>query len=97
VYAANYNYDANGNLLSAADTTSQYTFTYDARNWNTSVSNAGSPGMPSVTLTYAFNATGEATSVTDNAGVGFVNTFDGSGRVISRTWSGSSIPTARVD
>src|SRR5262249_2583372 len=76
VRTISYSYDMAGNVLAESDPDSSYKFTYDALNRLTSVDNAGSPGMPHVILTYAYDKNGNRISVTDDTGVTVASTFN---------------------
>ena len=54
-----YTYDAASNLLTASDNFSTVTNTYDTRNRIQSTDITGTPGVPAVKLTYAYDAAGE--------------------------------------
>src|SRR5437667_99446 len=86
-----------GNLLTAGDANSQYTFTYDELSRQTSSDNAGTPGVPHVVLTSAYDAAGNRTSVQDDAGVSVSSSYDARNLLSSRIWSGGVIDPARID
>jgi YD repeat-containing protein len=77
-----YGYDAAGRMTSASDPDSAYAYTYDAASRMQTVSNAGTPAQPSVTLTYAYNADNAVVSVADNLGTKVAYKYDGGGRMI---------------
>jgi RHS repeat-associated protein len=77
-----YGYDAAGRMTSASDPDSAYAYTYDAASRMQTVSNAGTPAQPSVTLTYAYNADNAVVSVADNLGTTVAYKYDGGGRMI---------------
>lgn len=58
-----YIYDAASNLTEVVDVFSTLTFTYDARDRVSSVSNAGTPEVSTVVLDYAYDATGNRTEM----------------------------------
>jgi RHS repeat-associated protein len=92
-----YTYDSIGNLLSAGDAFSHYTFTYDALTRQTSSDNAGTPGAPHVVLTFAYDAASNRTSVQDNSGVVVSSSYDPRNLLASQTWSGTGVDPARVN
>ena len=65
VNTINYHYDADGELTSVADDDSAYSYTYDANGNTISIDNAGTPGVPRVILTYAYDPAGNVTSVSE--------------------------------
>ena len=80
-----FSYDADGELVSAADKYSAYTFAYDSLGRQTSVDNEGSgpsgtsgtPGVPDVVLTSTYDAAGNRTSLSAAVGgtADFVNRY----------------------
>src|SRR5262249_54707199 len=81
-----YSYDADGNLISASDPDSSYTFTYNADNRVTSVANTGTPGVPHVILVYGYDAVGNVTSVTDNSSVQVISAYDPRNLLTNLVW-----------
>ncbi len=61
-------YDDAGNLQSVQDNASQYTYAYDPDNRLTTVNNAGTAGSPQVTLTYAYDKSGNRITLNDTTG-----------------------------
>ncbi len=92
-----FQYDAVGNLLSAADNYSRYVYAYDALDRVTSSDNAGTPDLPHLILNFAYDAVGNLVSVADNSGVQVVSSYDERDLLVSRSWFGSGIDSARVD
>src|SRR5260370_10166358 len=88
----NYGYDANGNLTSASNGNSSYTRTYDVLNQVTSQTDPFN-----VTLTIGYDAAGYRTSVVDSQGGTVASVYDAGGRLTRRTFSGTSLPTMRID
>jgi RHS repeat-associated protein len=72
-----YTYDLDGELHSAADDFSSYTYTYNSLGQQTSVDNAGTPGVPEVLLSSGYDAVGNRTSLSATIGstADFVNTY----------------------
>ena len=91
-----YDYDQAGNLLSASDFYSSYTYTYDDLHRATTVDNVGTPRVPRVVLTNVFDSIGNRTSVVDNAGVSIANAYDSRNLLTERIWSGGGISDASV-
>ena len=66
-----------------------YTFNMDSE--IATVSDAGTPGLPSVTLTYGYDVNGNVTSLADSLG-GTVNyTYDARNELVGETLSGKTI------
>jgi RHS repeat-associated protein len=95
-YTATYQYNAAGQLTEASDPFSTYTYTYDADGRLTSVSNAGTPGVPTVTLSYGYDAFGDRTSLTDSLGGQISYSYDGDLRLTSLGLSVSGTLDAQV-
>ncbi len=81
IYTATYNYDAAGQLTLASDPYSSYSFTYDQDGRESSVNNAGTPGVPAVTLTYGYDAFGNRTSLSDSKGGSVSYSYDAAKRL----------------
>ncbi|NEQ48277.1 MAG: hypothetical protein F6K00_33980 [Leptolyngbya sp. SIOISBB] len=94
-------YDAADQVLGITAPDSAYQFGYDELGRRTRVSNAGTPGVPTVVLDYGYDADGNIISVTDTIdGVvsGTVNyTYDVEDRVTQLTQSGNGVDDKRVD
>src|ERR1051325_2822739 len=90
----NYTYDAAGRLASASDPDSSYSYGYDDLGRVTSISNAGTNGMPTVVLNQQYDATGRRSelSATIDDTADFTNSYsyDGDGRVTNIAQSGST-------
>ncbi len=65
-YTATYTYNAAGQLTSESDPNSSYAYTYDSDGRLTSVDNNGTPSVPHVVLSYAYDQADNLTSVTDS-------------------------------
>ncbi len=65
-YTATWTYDAAGNLKTAQDSYSSYSYGYDAANRLTTVDNSGTPGVPHVILTYSYDVYNNRIGLTDN-------------------------------
>ena len=96
-----YAYDAAGELTNAGDSASSYTFTYDDAGRNTSVDNAGTPGVPRVVLTYGYDLVGNVNSVSETidgqAAAVTSYLYDSQNRVISIQQTGTNVADKRVD
>ena len=96
-----YEYDAAGNLLFASDDFSSLSFTYDNRNRQRTVDNSGTPGLPSVVLTYQYDSVGNVTSLADSIGgnAGGTNSYqyDPLNRLTQLTQTGTNVSDKRVD
>ena len=105
----NYAYDSNSNLTQVYDNFSALSYTYDERDRVVTVDNSLVTGsgsqlntpMPSVLLTYAYDAAGNVSSVTDtidgNAGATTVYGHDALDRVTSITQTGSNTSDKHVE
>ena len=102
-----YTYDADGDLLTAKDDFSSYTYTYNSLGEQTSVDNNGSgpggttgtPGVPDVVLSSSYDADGNRTQLSATIGgtADFVNTYsyDGLNRETQVTQGASTASGAR--
>ena len=91
-----FTYDAVGNMLTATDPDSTYTFAYDALNRLHTVDNAGTPGAPNVVLIYRYDAQGNVVLTQDNAGVTVESQYDPRNRLEWRKWFDADIPTSET-
>ncbi|MFQ4138137.1 peroxidase family protein [Nodosilinea sp. PGN35] len=94
-------YDAASQLTAASDPVSTYAYTYDLAGRLTSVTNAGTPGVPSVVLSYGYDAVNNLTTVTDTingvqAGTETAS-YDALNRVTKMTQSGAGVAAKRVE
>ncbi|MBK8094781.1 MAG: RHS repeat protein [Verrucomicrobiaceae bacterium] len=90
-------YDDLGRRATIADPDSAYAWQYDSSSRITQVSNAGTPGLPAVTLFHSYDKDGRLTSVIDNAGMQVQTTHDVRGRSDHFIWTGGGISPASVD
>ena len=95
-YTATYAYNDDGELTEASDPYSTYTYTYNALGEETSVSNAGTPGVPTVTLNYSYDSFGNRTSMTDSLGGSISYAYNGDNQMTSLGLSVSSTLDAQV-
>ena len=65
IYTFQFTYDAAGELTSASDPDSSYTYTYDLLGRQTSVITQGTPGVPEVALSYGYDRDGNTLTVSD--------------------------------
>jgi YD repeat-containing protein len=86
-----FSYDANGNLLTAANPAGTYAMAYDALNRTTNVS-----GPFGSTLAFGYDANDNRVSVVDGLGGTTTSTFDGLDRLASREMSGTNITPVKA-
>jgi RHS repeat-associated protein len=86
VRTLSFTYDATGNMLTANDPDSSYTFVYDALGRQTVADNAGTPKVSHVLLTYGYDAQGNVRSVSDNFGVTVGSTYNNRNLLQTRSW-----------
>ena len=91
-----YSYDAVGNLLSASDSNVTHTYQYDILN-RTILSQQSAIRGGDLSLSMAYDAVGNRTSVTDENGVSITSSYDARNRQASLQWQGGGIDSARVD
>ena len=91
-----YTYDADGELLTAQDNSSSYTYTYNRLGEQTSVDNQGTAGVPDVVLNSAYDADGKRTQLAATIGgtADFVNSYsyDRLNRETQVTQGASTLP-----
>jgi RHS repeat-associated protein len=96
-----YGYNLKDELTSASDPDSAYAQAFDALGRATSVSNSGTPGVPTVVLTPGYDAASRPTSLsaTVNGANDFLTTFqhDPLGRRTSTQQSGTGVAPKRID
>jgi RHS repeat-associated protein len=90
-------YDRLGRLTATQDGLSRSIRSYDALGRVRYVSNAGTPNVPSVSLTYTYDAAGNLYRVTDPLGGVMVHTYDAAGRRTRTTQTGDDVVEKRVD
>ena len=93
-------YDTAGNVHSQSDPDSTRTYTYDARGRLLTDSNAGTPGVPTLLLTYGYNDLDNVTSRTQTInGVLAISesyTYDHDNRLIDQSQFGSGLADKKV-
>jgi RHS repeat-associated protein len=87
-----YGYDANGNLLAAANNYGAYTMTYDALDRTTTVLEPCSQH-----LTFSYDAVGNRTLVLDSQGGVTTSVYDAANNLTSRQFGGTGQTPLRVD
>ncbi|MCC6540562.1 MAG: VCBS repeat-containing protein [Bryobacterales bacterium] len=95
-HVVQYTYDATGLMLTAADSDSRATMTYDALGRIRTVDNAGTPGVPRVLITYQYDANGNLIQVSDSLGGATNYTYDALDRLVSISQNGASVQTKSV-
>ncbi len=95
-YTANYAYNADGQLTSASDPFSSYSYSYDVFGHLASVSNAGTPGVPTVTLSYVYDSLGNRLSLSDSMGGSLSYSYDADNRLTSLGLSVNSTQDAQL-
>jgi YD repeat-containing protein len=86
-----YTYDADGNLLTAANTASLYTFGYDPDNRLTNVQEPFG-----LALTYGYDQADRVTTVQDSKGGVLTSVYDAGHRLTNRQFSASGSPSLSV-
>ncbi|MEL6108015.1 MAG: RHS repeat-associated core domain-containing protein, partial [Planctomycetota bacterium] len=99
IRSASFEYDAIGNLISAADANSHYAFEYDSLNRLVSSDNNpnDSLAIPRTVLSYSHDPQGNVLQTSDQSGVLVESRYDQRDRLLSRDWSLSDLDTARID
>ena len=103
VETISFTYDPLGNMLTANDSNSNYLFTYDPLNRLESVDNNpdGTRDVPRVLLTYDYDAQGNVTLTSDDAGVTVESEYDERNQLDVRKWydadGSGDVDNARVD
>jgi RHS repeat-associated protein len=87
-----YTYDAAGNRLTAQDVNGTYTMAYDALNRMTAQQSPFG-----LTLSYSYDTLGDRVRVQDSLGGVQANSYDATGRLLSRTQGALGQPPLRVD
>ncbi len=100
-FSRTFAYDAVGQLLRATDANSTIHYDYDEAGQLLSVDTTGTPGVPSVLLTYAYDAVGNRLSTTDLINGVLQGTtsygYDALNRMTRITQSGAGVTEKRVD
>ncbi|HLH56260.1 MAG TPA: PKD domain-containing protein [Verrucomicrobiae bacterium] len=85
-------FNALGLITGATDSTSTVSFAYDALNRLQQSTQAGIPGLPDFSLSYAYDAQSNLVSVADNFGVQVTSQYDVRSRLTHRVWQGPGLP-----
>ena len=91
-----FTYDDDGELTAVSDDNSEYQYTYNADGEETSQGDAGSPDLPTVTLTYAYDDDGNRTSMDDSLGGVISYTYNARDELTNETLSGTGISAEAV-
>ncbi len=83
-------YDAAGRTTGVGDAFSQYAYGYDAASRPTSVDDLGTPGLPRVVLTSAYDAADNRTALSDGLGGQDAYTYNARNRLAGLSQSGTS-------
>lgn len=96
-----YQYDLAGQLISASDPDSSYTLSYDNNQRISTVSNAGTPRVPNVTLDMSYDGNGNQTNLAAHVNSALdcttARVYDALGRLTQITQVGPAAATKRVD
>ena len=95
-YTATFSYNKDSLVTLAQDPYSKYTYGYNADSQVTSVDNAGTPGVPTVTLSYSYDGFQNVTSLTDSLGGGVAYGYNSNNQLTSLALSVSSTMDAKV-
>ena len=93
----NFTYDSVGNMTSAVDPDSALNFTFDLLNRVETADVTGTPGLPDVVLTYAYDAVGNVLNMVDSSGVQVTSLYDERDLLINRVWQGGGVDPVSVD
>jgi RHS repeat-associated protein len=85
-----YVYNTQGQLITASDASGAYSFSYDANNRISNVSNPFG-----VTLSFTYDANGNRISMSDSLGGVVTSAYDEWGQLTERSLSGNNLPTMR--
>ncbi len=88
-----YSYNADSQLTSISDNNSAYQYHYNTDGELTSQADAGTTGLPSVTLNYGYDPAGNRTSMSDSLGGVVTYSYDSRNVLVNETLSGSGITT----
>jgi RHS repeat-associated protein len=92
-----YEYLPDDTLLRASDPDSSIQFTYTGTGQVQTVDTSGTPGVPNLLLTYAYDPTGNIASVVDSLGGSTVYSYDALNRPMTIQQSGTGVNGKRVD
>jgi RHS repeat-associated protein len=92
-----YEYSSDGTLRRASDPNSSIQFTYTSTGQVETVDTSGTPGVPALLLTYAYDKTGNITGVTDSLGASTTYSYDVLNRPTKIEQAGTNVNAKRVD
>jgi RHS repeat-associated protein len=92
-----FTFDERGNVLTASDPDSSYSFTYDPLNRALTDDNLGTPGLPRVVLTYAYDELGNIHETSDDSGVSVTSFYNDRNLPVRLEWQGGGISPVRAD
>lgn len=97
VETISFSYDSLGNMLTAQNANSKYTYTYDQLNRLKSVDNEDAiADTPRVILYYEYDAQGNVTKTTDDKGVTVQSTYSKRNQLEARKWFDADVPSGGV-
>lgn len=97
VETISFSYDILGNMLTAENSVSKYTYTYDILNRLKSVDNLDSnPDTPHVILYYDYDSQGNVLRTYDDSGVTVESTYDGRNQLATRKWFDALVPAGQT-
>jgi YD repeat-containing protein len=70
IYAISYTYDSDGHLTAVSDPDAAYAYTYNAAGQALTWNDSGTPGLPSLPMTFGYDYYGNRNSLTDGLGLG---------------------------
>jgi choice-of-anchor C domain-containing protein len=92
-----YTYDVIGNMLTAQNANSKYTYTYDQLNRLKSVDNEdGLADTPRVILSYEYDAQGNVIKTSDDKGVTIQSTYSKRNQLETRKWFDADISSGGI-
>ncbi|MBL8868680.1 MAG: putative Ig domain-containing protein [Planctomycetaceae bacterium] len=92
-----FSFDILGNMLTAENSVSKYTYTYDILNRLKSVDNLDSnPDTPHVILYYDYDSQGNVLRTYDDSGVTVESTYDGRNQLATRKWFDAVVPAGQT-
>src|SRR5205085_9451280 len=101
IRAFNYSFDAASQIMSASDPSSTYAYAHDADGRLTSVTNVGTPNVPTVALGYTYDAANNQKTRTDTINGQLKGTnaysYDALNRMTRITQAGTGVTPKRVD
>lgn len=97
VETISFSFDILGNMLTAENSVSKYTYTYDILNRLKSVDNLDSnPDTPHVILYYDYDAQGNVLRTYDDSGVTVESTYNSRNQLATRKWFDAVVPAGQA-